>query len=126
MLAYSGDAERTIDWAERALRLSPVDRLAYATPHAIAIAQFSRGRYAEAVGAARRAVEVNPSFSVAHAVLTAALAKAGQRSEAEAAGERVLALQPSFSAERLCAAIGIVPALAKDLTDAWREAGLPA
>ena len=29
MMAYAGEAELTIDWAGRALRLSPIDRLAY-------------------------------------------------------------------------------------------------
>jgi TolB-like protein len=125
MLAYGGEAERVIDWAERALRLSPLDRLAYATPHAIAIAQFSRGRYEEATNAARRAVQANPGFSVAHAVLAAALAKSGRTDEAKAVAAQVLTLQPSFSSARLCTAIGIIPALAAPLSQAWREAGLP-
>jgi Flp pilus assembly protein TadD len=44
---------------------------------AIAIAQFSRGRYEQAAKTARRAVELNPSFGVAQAILAAALAKLG-------------------------------------------------
>ena len=40
VLAYAGEAERAIDWAERALRLSPVDRMSYATRHAIAHRAF--------------------------------------------------------------------------------------
>ena len=125
MLAYAGEAERAIDWAERALRLSPVDRMSYATRHAIAIGHFSRGRYEEAANAARRAIQSNPSFSVPHSMLAAALVKLGRGEEAKAAARQVLALQPSFSASRVCAAIGIVPALAKPLIEAWRQAGLP-
>ena len=125
MLAYGGDAERVIEWAEHALRLSPLDRLAYATPHAIAIAQFSRGRYEESETAARRAVQANPAFSVAHAVLAAALAKSGRTQEAKDVAAQVLTLQPSFSSTRLCGAIGIEPTLAVAFSQAWREAGLP-
>jgi tetratricopeptide (TPR) repeat protein len=55
-LAYDGEAERAIDWAERALRISPFDRLNYFAYFAIGLAHFRRGRYDEALQAARRAV----------------------------------------------------------------------
>ena len=125
MLAYGGEAERAIDWAERALRVSPIDRLAYAPQHALAIGHFQRGRYEEAASAARRAVQSNPSFSVSHSLLAAALAKLGRAEEAKAAAQEVLALQPSFSSSGFCTAIAIVPALAEPLIKAWRESGLP-
>jgi TolB-like protein/Tfp pilus assembly protein PilF len=126
VLAYAGEAERAIDWARRALRLSPVDRIAFAHHQAIAIGHFQRGRFEEAANAARRAVLSNPSFSVSHSLLAAALAKLGRTEEAKAAAMQVLALEPSFSARRYCAAIGIVPALGEALTEAWQSAGLPA
>ena len=47
-MAYAGEAERAIDWGERALRLSPFDRLNYASYHAFVIGHFPRGRYEEA------------------------------------------------------------------------------
>jgi adenylate cyclase len=124
-LAYAGEAERAIDWAGRALRLSPIDRMAFAHHQALAIGHFQRGRYEEAAKAARRAVLSNPSFSVSHGLLAAALAKLGRAEEAKAAARQVLAREPSFSSRRYCAAIGMVPALAKGLTEAWREVGLP-
>ena len=124
-LAYAGEAERAIDWAERALRLSPRDRLAFAGYQALAISHFQCARYNEAATAANRAVLSNPSFSVSHSLLAAALAKLGRTQEAKAAAAQVLALPPSFSSGGYCAAIGIVPALAEALTAAWRAAGLP-
>jgi adenylate cyclase len=125
VLAYAGEAERAIDWAERALRVSPIDRLANFAQHIIAIAHFQRGRYEEAANFARRAVQSNPSFSVSHSLLAAALAKLGRTEDAKAAATQVLALQPSFSSSETCTALGIVPALAKPLAEAWREVGLP-
>src|SRR5262249_18832837 len=124
-LAYAGEAERAIDWAERALRLSPIDRLAFACHQAVAIGYFMRAQYEEAATAARRAVLSNPSFSVTQSLLAAALAKLGRTAEAKAIAEQVLALQPSFSSSRFCNAVGIAPALAAALMEAWHQAGLP-
>jgi len=124
-LAWAGDADRAIDWAKRALRVSPIDRLAFAGHQAVAIGNFIRGQYEEAEHAARRAVLSNPSFSVTQSLLAAALAKLGRTAEAKAAAKQVLALQPSFRSSGYCNAIGIMPALAASLMEAWREAGLP-
>src|SRR4029077_2083626 len=48
VVAWSGDAERAIEWSGRALRVSPVDHLAFMPHHASAISHFLRGRYEEA------------------------------------------------------------------------------
>jgi TolB-like protein len=125
VFGYAGEAERAVDWGERALRLSPLDRLNYVSHHALAVAHFLRGRYEEAVSAARRAVQSNPGFSVAHSLLAAPLVKLGRMEEARAAAKQVLALQPSFSTAGFCAAIGMADVLAKPMGEAWREAGLP-
>jgi adenylate cyclase len=125
VLVYAGEAERAIDWGTRALRVSPIDRLAFGAQHAIALAHFLRGHYEEAANDARRAIQSNPSFSVTHSVLAAVFAKLGRIEDAKVAAVQVLALQPSFSSSGTCAGLGIVPALAEPLTKAWREAGLP-
>jgi TolB-like protein len=124
-LAFAGEAENAIAWAERALRISPFDRLSYVAYHALAIGHFLRGRYAQAANAARRAVQSDPRMSISHSLLAAALAKLGQIEEAEAAGRQVLALDPSFSTARFCTAIGIPIELCKPLAEAWYAAGLP-
>jgi len=99
--AYAGNAERAMEWAERALRVSPIDRLTYVAHDALAIAHFLRGQYDEAAHAARRAVQSNPEFSVSHSLLAAALAELGQVEAAKAAAMQVMARQPSFSSSRL-------------------------
>jgi TolB-like protein len=124
-LAYAGEAERAVDWAGRALRISPFDRLNYFSYHALAVGHFLRGRYDEAAHAARHAVQSIPSLSVSHSLLAAALAKLGRIEEAKAVSLQVLALDPSFSAARFCAAIGLPTALAESIADAWSAAGLP-
>jgi adenylate cyclase len=125
VFGYAGEAERAIDWGERALRLSPFDRLNYVSHHALALAHFQRGHYEKAASAARRAVQSNPGFSVAHSLLAAPLVKLGRIEEARAAARQVMTLQPSFSAAGFCAAIGMADLLAKPMTEAWHAAGLP-
>jgi len=115
----------SLDWAERAPRFSPIDRLAFARHQALAIAHFQRGRYEEAANAARRAVLSNSSFSVSYSLLAAALVKLGRTGEAQAAARQVLVIDPSFSSGGYCKAVGVMPILAKALIEAWREAGLP-
>src|SRR5271170_4474317 len=90
-LAYAGEAERAIDWAERGLRISPFDRLNYVAYHGLAIAHFLRGRYHKAAYAARRALQSVPSFSVSHSLLAAALAKLGRIEEAKSVALEVAA-----------------------------------
>jgi adenylate cyclase len=124
-LAYAGEAERAVDWAERALRISPFDRLNYASYHGLAVSHVLHGRYEEAANAGRRAVQSNPGFSVSNCLLAAPLAKLGRMEEAKAVAVRVLALQPSFSASRFCSALALPLELAEPLSEAWRGAGLP-
>ena len=45
--AWAGEAGRAIDWGERALRLSPFDRMAYCSSNAIALGHFMNGRFEE-------------------------------------------------------------------------------
>jgi TolB-like protein len=125
-LAYAGEAERAIDWAERALRLSPFDRLVYLACHALAVSHFLRGRYEAAASAARRAVRSSPGFSVSHSLLVAPLVRLGQIDEAKATAKQVLTLQPTFSASKFCSGLALPPALATSITEAWLEADLPA
>jgi TolB-like protein len=123
--AYAGDAEPALDWANRALRISPFDRLSFVAYQALALGHFLHGRYDEAAHDARRAIHSNPSLSVSHSLLAAMLVKLGRIEEAKAMALQVLALDPSFSAARFCTALGVPPVLAEPLTDAWSAAGLP-
>jgi TolB-like protein len=122
--AWAGKAEQTIEWGERALRLSPFDRMTYGPHHAMALAHFLRERYEDSANAARRAVQASPEFSVCHLVLSAPLVRLGRMDEARAAAVRVLELQ-EFRARQFCAAFSVPAELAKPLIDAWTQAGLP-
>ena len=122
---WGGEAERAIEWGQKALRLSPFDPRSYAAWHGIAIGHFQQGRYEDAANADRQTIQRNPGFSFPYAMLAAALVKLGRIGEAKAAAARVLALHPAFNIGEWCAAIDPAPEIAAPLTEALRAAGLP-
>ena len=122
---WGGEAERAIEWGQKALRLSPFDPRNYAAWHGIAIGHFQQGRYEDAANADRQTIQRNPGFSFPYAMLAAALVKLGRIGEAKAAAARVLALHPAFNIGEWCAAIDPAPEIAAPLTEALRAAGLP-
>src|SRR5271154_7041045 len=118
LFAWAGEAERAIDWGERAVRLSPFGPLGFLAFDGISLGHFMRGRNAQAAEAARKAIQVNPMFTINYLCLVAALARLGQIEEAKVAAARLMELQPSFSIGRQCAAVGVVFSLAADLSEA--------
>ena len=125
MFGWAGEAERAIEWGERAMRLSPFDPWAWSAFHAFALGHFHRGRYEEAARAARKAVQLNPGHSISYMLLVAPLAKLGRLKEAEVAAARVLELQPGFRYSRQFSGVDCAPALAASLGEALHAAGLP-
>jgi TolB-like protein/Flp pilus assembly protein TadD len=124
-VAYGGAAARAIDWGERAMRLSPLDAMNYIPQGIIGFGNFLLGRYEEAAAAGRRAVQLNPGFSILHGWLAAPLVRLGQRDEAKVAAARLLELDPAFTIRRWSAAVGIAPEIIGTVTEAMRVAGLP-
>ena len=125
VLAWTGEAERAIEWGERAMRLSPFDPWAFAAFHSLTLGHFHCGRYEEAANAAHKAVQSNPGHSISYMLLAAPLAKLGRLEEAKAAAARVLELQPAFRYSRQFSGVDCAPALAASLSEALRVTGLP-
>jgi TolB-like protein/Tfp pilus assembly protein PilF len=125
ILGWAGEAERAIEWGERALRLSPFDPWAWSAHHALTLGHFHRGQYEEAAKAARKAIQLNPGHSISHMLLVAPLAKLGRLQEAKAAAAHVLELQPAFRYSRQFAGVNCAPPLAASLGAALSTAGLP-
>ena len=125
VLAFAGEAERAAEWAERGLRLSPLDPWRSSAFNTLAFGHFQRGRYEEAAAAAHKAVQCSPGFSICYMALAAPLAKLGRLEEAKAAAARVLELQPVFRYGRFLAGVDCEPTLAASLSEALRDAELP-
>jgi adenylate cyclase len=125
VMAVAGEADRGIDWGERALRLSPLDPINYGPCFAIAVGHIQRGDDEAAAGAASKCFQANPNFSFAHMLLAATHAKLGHTDAAREAAARVLQLEPGFSIKGMCAAAGFHPSIAEPLSEALRKVGLP-
>ena len=82
-----GKTELAIERAKLALQLSPFDPFHWRSNSALAIAYFHTKRCADAADAAQSAIDSNPGFSIARAVLAAALMRLGQVEEARAAAQ---------------------------------------
>ena len=125
IMIFDNHASRAIEWGERALRLSPLDPMTFASWFSITLGRFCLGEFEKAAEAAQRTFQANPYWSSAHFQLAATHVRMGRISAARAAAARVLELQPGFTISATCAAFDIHPAVAEPLTAALTEAGLP-
>jgi TolB-like protein/Tfp pilus assembly protein PilF len=124
-LSWMGMTELAIERAQRALRLNPFDSLNHLSYNALAISYFQMGRFEEARDVARCSVQLNPRFSVPHALLAAALVRLGREDDAKAETQWVLTLDPSFTVRRFSVTTGLEPTVYAKFAEAWRAAGLP-
>jgi adenylate cyclase len=125
VMALGGDADRGIEWGERALRLSPSDPIRYGPWIAITLGHFRRGEYEAAAEAAQKLFQASPYFSLAHVLLAATHAQLGGLDAAKSAAARVLELEPGYSIGGWCAASDIHASLAVPLSEALGKVGLP-
>jgi TolB-like protein/class 3 adenylate cyclase/tetratricopeptide (TPR) repeat protein len=122
------EPEAAIERVARAMRLSPLDPLAYNMQSAIAHAHFVAGRYDDAAAWAERAVRQQPlEYTSAIRILVASSVLANRQADAERAAARLRQVDPTF---RICD-LGTRTPLRRpeDLAryaEALRKAGLPA
>ena len=98
-----GQFERSLEYTDKAIRLSPHDPDLALWYHLRGLAYFGLGQYDQAIEWARRSVAVNPNLSpFVHMQLIAALALTGHEAEAHEALQRYLAL-PSAGPKTIAA-----------------------
>jgi len=125
VLSWSGEATSTIEWAGRALRLSPFDPWKFIAYRSLTLAHFLMARYDLAAEAGRRAVQFNPGFGSSYMLLAAPLMKLGRTEEAEAAVARLLEREPAFRLTGQLKGVDCAPALAAALVAALAGTGIP-
>src|SRR5437660_2006012 len=125
ILSLAGQFDLAIERAQRALRLSPFDPLNYLSSNALVVSYLCTGREQDSLAAGRNSVQLNPQFSVCHALSAAALARCDLLDEAKAAVRRVLALEPSFTMKGFLKVISFEPTVVAVLEAAWTAAGVP-
>jgi tetratricopeptide (TPR) repeat protein len=94
---YAGLADEGLKQTEMAVRLSPRDHLQAANLSIEGLCHLIAGRYAEAVTAERRAVQLRPNFGTAWRTLTAAAGLAGDLDLARQGLAECKRLQPNVS-----------------------------
>lgn len=126
---FAGHAEENEAHVQEALRLSPRDSNAYQWMASVAAAKLNLGADAEAAQWARRAIEANRNFPLAHFWLAAALAQLGRLDEARQAIQPGLALAPGFTIARYRAGVQtdnpIYLAQREHIIEGMRKAGIP-
>ena len=95
--SYLGQGELAVQFAERGLRLSPLDRWLFYTHSTLCLAHYAKGTFEEAAHWGRLAFEGNPYFSANYRLLIGSLVALGQIEEARAMASRLLTLEPGFS-----------------------------
>jgi adenylate cyclase len=96
-LAVAGQSDRAISHIEEAMRMSPHDPQNAGFNAGLAVAHYLAGRYIEAVGFARKALQQHYGFIGSHRIYVASLAQAGRIDEAHAALARMKEIQPGVS-----------------------------
>ena len=126
---FAGRAEETEAHVQEALRLSPRDSFAYQWIASVAATKLNLGADAEAAQWARRSIEANRNFPLAHFWLAAALAQLGRLDEARQAIQPGLALAPGFTLARYRAGVQsdnpTYLAQRERIIEGMRKAGVP-
>jgi TolB-like protein len=117
----AGRPEEAIRSFERAIRLSPFDRLLVSNLVGIGFAFIDLGRFDDAVAAARKALQKDQAYGAAYRCLASALAHLGREAEARKTVTQLLEIQPDFRISRLMAR----GARSQIFLDGLRKAGFP-
>jgi TolB-like protein len=124
--AFSGESEAAIEYATRAMRLSPHDVQFYLMQVAMGLAHFFAGRDAEALSWAEKAIRQRPDHIPATALTAASPALVGDQPTVNKAMARLRELMPGLRISRLADPFPIRrPENFVRLVEAMRKAGLP-
>jgi adenylate cyclase len=125
ILGHAGRAEQAIEYAERALRFSPLDPWIAHAYTALGIAHCSAGNWEAVVSACGKAIEANPRFSLPQVLQAAALYFLGRGEEARAVARRVPELEPGFTVSGFVKSHTGRAEIWEPIGDALRRLGLP-
>lgn len=123
--AFAGQYETAIEHAQRAIRLNPLDPMGSQPYISLVFAYLPLSRFEEAAAAAAKAVQLNPKFSLTHALHVIALVKLGRMDAARGAAGRLLELMPEFRVELLTRVANAKPEILADWAEALHNAGIP-
>jgi adenylate cyclase len=125
ILGHAGEAERAIQYAERALRYSPLDPWISHAYAGLACGQCAACNWQGVVEACGKAIQANPRFSFPHVLLAAALVLCERISEAGRAARRIPELEPGFTVSGFVRSHTGRADIWEPIGEALRRLGLP-
>ena len=125
ILGHAGRGERAIEYAERALRYSPLDPWIAHSYNALGIAHCPAGNWEGVASACGKAIQANPRFSLPLVLQAAALCLLGREDEARAAARRVPELEPGFTVSGFVKSHTGRAEIWEPIGEALRRLGLP-
>jgi adenylate cyclase len=120
--AWKGESGAAVDYAQRALRLSPFDPLVYAAHIAMAAAAVHEDRYDEAAAFFGKAAQANPGHGMFVLSQAESLALAGRLEEAHPIWTKGLELEPEFRI-RTILEVGLISSIFEKLARGARLLG---
>jgi adenylate cyclase len=123
-LAFDGRSDQAIDHIEQAIRMSPHDPQNALLNAALAAAHYLAGRYAEAAGYGRKAIQQRFELTNGHRIYVVSLAQAGRIDEARAALAQLQELRPEISIAWIEHNIPFTPGPMAKFLEGFRKAGL--
>ncbi len=123
---WLGEHESSIAYFHKAMRLSPLDPLAFRSYAGIGRPYFFSDRYEEAIAWADKALSVSPNFATALQLKVAAAAMAGRSDAAQEAVRQLRAVRPDISIATILRRSPIREQRQRDFFEAaLRKGGLP-
>jgi TolB-like protein/class 3 adenylate cyclase/Tfp pilus assembly protein PilF len=123
-LSFDGRVDQATTHLQQAIRMSPHDPQNAIFLGGLAIVHYMSGRYAEAVGFARKALQQRSGFSASNRIYIASLAQAGQMDEARALLARMKEIHPDLSIAWIEKHVPYTPAAMSKFVEGMRKAGL--
>jgi TolB-like protein/Flp pilus assembly protein TadD len=123
-LAFDARSDPATDHIEQAIRMSPHDPQNALLNAALAAAHYQAGRYEQAVGFGRKAIQQRFELTNGHRIYVASLAQAGRIDEARAALTRLQELHPENSIAWIERNIPYTPEPMAKFLEGFRKAGL--
>jgi tetratricopeptide (TPR) repeat protein len=123
-LAFDGRSDEAIDHLEQAMRMSPHDPQNALINAALGFAHYVAGRYTQAVGFGRKAIQQRFELTNGHRIYIVSLAQAGRIEEARAALARLRELLPEISIAWIERNLPFTPAPMAKFLEGFRKVGL--
>jgi adenylate cyclase len=125
ILGHAGRAEQGVEYAERALRLSPLDPGIGHQYGGLGIAYCAARNWQGVVAACGKAIQAMPRFSLSYFLQAAALSELGRVTEATSVARRGLELEPGFTVSSFVRAHTGRAEIWEPIGDALRRLDLP-